>query len=82
MRKLIATAAFAAAIAVTSINAKAQERMGDAALGAISGAVVGGPIGAVAGGLVGLTAGPSIARSWGLHRRSHHRDPKARAARQ
>lgn len=51
-----------------SFEAKAQERAGDAALGAVSGAVVLGPIGAVAGAFVGYTAGPSIARSWGMHR--------------
>ncbi len=46
----------------------AQERVGDAALGALSGAVVLGPVGAVAGAVVGYTAGPSIAHSWGLRR--------------
>ena len=46
----------------------AQHRAGDAALGAVSGAVVLGPIGAVAGAFIGYTAGPSIARSWGIDR--------------
>ena len=54
--------------------ASAGERVGDAALGALAGAVVLGPIGLVAGGVVGYTAGPSIADSWGL-RRSHARHP-------
>jgi hypothetical protein len=49
-------------------GAVAQERAGDAALGALSGAVVLGPVGAVAGAVVGYTAGPSISRSWGLRR--------------
>ena len=53
-------------LALMSSAAMAQERLGDAALGALSGAVVLGPIGAVAGAVVGFTAGPSIARSWGL----------------
>ena len=54
--------------------AQAQERAGDAALGAVSGAVVLGPVGAVAGALIGYTAGPSIAHSWGLrHSRPAHR---------
>ena len=35
----------------------AQERAGDAALGALSGAVVLGPVEAVAGAVIGLTAG-------------------------
>ena len=54
--------------------ASAGERVGDAALGALAGAVVLGPIGLVAGGVVGYTAGPSIADLWGL-RRSHARHP-------
>ena len=51
----------------------AQHRAGDAALGAVSGAVVLGPIGAVAGAVVGYAAGPSIARSWGFDRRGSAR---------
>ena len=46
----------------------ADERVGDAALGAVSGAVVLGPIGAVAGAAIGYTAGPAIANAWGLRR--------------
>jgi predicted lipid-binding transport protein (Tim44 family) len=42
------------------------QRAGDAALGALAGAVVLGPVGAVAGAFVGYSAGPSISRSWGL----------------
>ena len=54
--------------------ASAQDhRPGDAALGALSGAVVLGPIGAVAGAVVGYAAGPSIARSWGFDRRGSAR---------
>jgi hypothetical protein len=55
-----------------SFEAKAQQRAGDAALGAVSGAVVLGPVGAVAGALIGYTAGPSIAHSWGLRHSSRH----------
>jgi hypothetical protein len=51
-----------------SFEARAGDRVGDAALGAVSGAVVLGPVGAVAGALIGYTAGPSIARSWGIGR--------------
>jgi hypothetical protein len=47
-----------------------EHRGGDAALGALSGAVVLGPIGAVAGAVVGYTAGPSIAHAWGFRRGS------------
>jgi len=59
----------AVALGLLSQAAMADEhRGGDAALGALSGAVVLGPIGAVAGAVVGYTAGPSIARSWGFRR--------------
>jgi hypothetical protein len=68
MHKIVAVAAVT--MALLSSAAEAQERAGDAALGALSGAVVLGPIGAVAGAVVGYTAGPSIARSWGLRRSS------------
>ena len=73
MKTLITAAMIAMAIAPSV--AQAQERTGDAALGALSGAVVLGPVGAVAGAVVGYTAGPAIAGSWGLHRgrRQHHR---------
>jgi hypothetical protein len=64
------TAVTALALSLISSGAMAQERGGDAALGALSGALVLGPIGAVAGAVVGYTAGPSIARSWGLRRSS------------
>src|SRR5437879_11728041 len=62
--------------------ALAQHRAGDAALGALSGAVVLGPIGAVAGAFVGYSAGPSIARSWGRDgsRSSRHRRQAASGA--
>jgi hypothetical protein len=55
------------------LRALAEERMGDAALGALAGAVVLGPVGLVAGAAVGYTAGPSIANSWGMRRSSHPR---------
>ena|SRR5258708_7508353 len=64
MKRLVLASAvfltFAPAVAL------AQGRGGDAALGALSGAVVFGPVGAVAGAVVGYTAGPSIAHSWGF----------------
>jgi hypothetical protein len=60
----IAVTAFALSLVPTATMA--QERAGDAALGAVSGAVVLGPVGAVAGALIGYTTGPSISRSWGL----------------
>jgi hypothetical protein len=65
MKKTLAFAALG--LSVMSANALAGEhRGGDAALGALSGAVVFGPVGALAGALVGFAAGPGIAQSWGL----------------
>src|SRR6266436_7551632 len=75
MKRLIVAAVIS--LTLVPMAALAQERGGDAALGAVSGAVVFGPIGAVAGALVGYTAGPSIARSWGL-RGSSRRDSQSR----
>src|SRR5258706_12495842 len=75
MKKLVVVALVS--LALVPMGAAAQERGGDAALGAISGAVVLGPVGAVGGALVGYSAGPSIARSWGL-RGSSRRDSQAR----
>jgi len=75
MRTIIATAIIALALPSSAL---AGERAGDAALGAISGAVVLGPVGLVAGAVVGYTAGPSIAKSWRSSR--HHPRSQARAA--
>jgi len=75
MKKTIAIAALS--LALMSSAATAQERTGDAALGALSGAVVLGPIGAVAGAIVGYSAGPSIASAWGLRRSNSPRRPAA-----
>src|SRR5216684_8312106 len=70
MKKTIASVALS--LALMSSTAMAEERAGDAALGAVSGAVMLGPIGAVAGAVIGYTAGPSISHSWGLNRAPRH----------
>jgi hypothetical protein len=77
MIKAFTTAALLLALAPSAALA---QRAGDAALGAVAGAVVLGPIGAVAGAFVGYTAGPSISRSWGLEgsRSSRHRRQASR----
>ena len=75
MKKIVAAAVIAVSCMPT--GALAGERVGDAALGGLSGAVVFGPLGALAGVVVGYTAGPEIARSWGL-RRSQPRRSVAR----
>ncbi|WP_079543177.1 hypothetical protein [Bradyrhizobium lablabi] len=77
MKKLLVAALVAASF--ISFEARAQNRGGDAALGAVSGAVVLGPVGAVAGALIGYTAGPAIAHSWGVGR-STSRSRARRAA--
>jgi|SRR5262245_3769561 len=63
----IVIAAVIAFLCVPSAT-RADERVGDAALGAVSGAVVLGPIGALAGAAIGYAAGPAIANAWGLRR--------------
>ena len=78
MKKTIAIAALVLALVPSATLA--QERGGDAALGALSGAVVFGPIGAVAGAVVGYTAGPSIARSWGFRRSNSARHARKSAS--
>ena len=78
MRQTIAVVAVA--LSLTTSQAFADEhRGGDAALGALSGAVVLGPIGAVAGAVVGYAAGPSIAHGLGF-RRSRSVARRTRAA--
>jgi hypothetical protein len=78
MKKTIASVALS--LVLMSSTAMAEERPGDAALGAVSGAVVLGPIGAVAGAVIGWTAGPSISHSWGLHRASAPRHTRRAAS--
>ena len=72
---MIKVYSIAALLLVLAPSSAMAQRAGDAALGAVAGAVVLGPVGAVAGAFVGYTAGPSISRSWGLEgsRPSRHR---------
>src|SRR4030088_538188 len=67
MKRLVVAAVVFLTLAPAVALAQGR-RGGDAALGALSGAVVFGPVGAVAGAVVGYTAGPSIAHSWGFRR--------------
>jgi hypothetical protein len=64
----IATVILIAAVVALPASASARHRAGNAAIGAVAGAVVFGPVGALAGAAVGYTAGEGIARDWGLHR--------------
>jgi hypothetical protein len=77
-----AVIAAAVILVIATSAASAQHRAGDAALGAVSGAVVLGPIGAVAGAFIGYSAGPSIARSWGLDRSRSSRQRRQAASNQ
>jgi hypothetical protein len=71
------TAVLVIALTFVPLTAQAGERVGDAALGALSGAFVFGPVGLVAGAVVGFTAGPSIAQSW----RDNRNHPRRHAVR-
>ena len=75
MKKLLACAVMAALL--IPLSAHAGERVGDAGLGALSGAVLFWWPGAVVGGVVGYTAGPAIARSWGLSGSRRYRRRRA-----
>jgi hypothetical protein len=61
MKRIIAVVVV---LAFAPTAARAQERVGDAAIGAVSGLLVLGPVGLVAGAIIGYSAGPSIARTW------------------
>ena len=76
MKRFILASVISLALAPAAL---AQSRGGDAALGAVSGAVVFGPVGAVAGAVVGYTAGPSIAHSWGFRRSGPRRVARERS---
>ena len=76
MKKLLVALVIAGSF--ISADAMAQGRAGDAAIGAVSGAVVLGPVGAVAGAVIGFTAGPSISNALGVGRSA----PRPRAQRE
>lgn len=75
MKAFARAAVVAAGVILTPVAANAHERVTDAALGGLAGAVVFGPVGLVAGGVIGYTAGPRIACEIGAkrcYRRSYH----------
>ena len=67
-------------VALAPVGASAQERVGDAALGAASGLIL-GPVGVVAGAVVGYTVGPNIASAWGIRRSQRVHRTRTHAAR-
>ncbi|MFA5957741.1 hypothetical protein [Hyphomicrobium sp.] len=73
MKSIAACLAVAAGLFISPIAASAHERVTDAALGGLAGAVVFGPVGLVAGGVIGYTAGPRIACKIGAKRCYRHR---------
>ena len=77
MKTLAGCAVLAAGLILAPVAASASERVTDAALGGLAGAVVFGPVGLVAGGVIGYTAGPKIACKIGAkdcRRRKYRRD--------
>ncbi len=80
MPRFITALVFATTLPFAATSSLAGERAGDAALGALSGALVLGPVGAVAGAVVGYTTGPQIAQGWGLRSPPHRRTRSASAA--
>jgi hypothetical protein len=73
MRTLAGLTVVALGVVLSPVAARAGERVTDAALGAISGAVVAGPVGLVAGGVIGYVAGPQIGCDLGVERCYRHR---------
>jgi uncharacterized membrane protein len=71
MKAFAGFAVVAIAVVLSPAAAEAHERVTDAALGGLAGAVVFGPVGLVAGGIIGYTAGPRIACRLGVERCSH-----------
>jgi hypothetical protein len=73
MKAFIAAAIACSCIALAPASATAGERMNDAVMGGVAGALVGGPVGLVAGGLIGYNAGPHIASGMGVRHRNYPR---------
>ncbi len=63
----------AAVVALSPVAAQAGDRIIDAGVGAVSGAVVAGPVGFVGGGVIGYVAGPEISCGLGIQRCYRHR---------
>ncbi len=73
MKTIAGCIVVSAGLLLMPVAANAGERVTDAALGGLAGAVVFGPVGLVAGGVIGYTAGPKIACKIGAKRCYRHR---------
>jgi hypothetical protein len=62
----------AAVVVLSPAAAEAGDRIIDAGVGAVSGAVVAGPVGFVGGGVIGYVAGPEISCGLGIQRCYRH----------
>lgn len=71
MKTVLAAAIIASGIALAPMSAVAGERVNDAVMGGVAGALVAGPVGLVAGGLIGYNAGPNIASGLGVRHRDY-----------
>jgi hypothetical protein len=71
MKKLFSSLLIAVGVSSVPIIAVAQERIPEAGIGVVAGALVGGPVGAVAGGVIGYSAGPNIRRGLGIPRHGY-----------
>ena len=79
MKTFVGCLVLAGGIVFAPVAVSAHERLTDAALGGLAGAVVFGPVGLVAGGVIGYTSGPKIACKIGAkncyrHRARYRRD--------
>ena len=72
MKALGVPAIVAIGVVLSPVAASAGERVTDAAIGAVAGAIAAGPVGLLGGGIIGYAAGPQIACDLGVKRCYSH----------